>query len=52
MKASPDAVILNLFDADGNYIGPGERKIVFLGEVIDIDEYAAATGLTLPDSGE
>lgn len=52
MKASPDAVILNLYDAEGNYIGPAERKIVFLGEVIDIDEYAASSGLTLPDSGE
>lgn len=52
MKVCPDATILNLFDADGNYIGPAERKIVFLGEVIDIDEYAATAGLTLPDSGD
>jgi len=50
MIVCPDAVILNLFDADGNYIGPAEREIVFLGEVINIDDYAAESGLVLPDS--
>jgi hypothetical protein len=43
---------LRLFDIDGNYVGPAERKIVFNGEVIDIDEYAAASGLVLPDAEE
>lgn len=52
MKLVPDAYILSLFDSDGNYVGPSERKIVWLGEVIDIDEYAATAGLTLPDSGD
>lgn len=52
MKCSPDAFILSLFDSEGNYIGPGERKILWLGETIDIDDYAANVGLTLPDSGD
>ena len=50
IQIKPDATILRLYDLDGNYIGPAERKIVFAGEIIDIDEYAAETGLVLPDS--
>ena len=50
MKTVPDQIILSLFDAEGNYIGPAERKIMFFGEIIDIDEYAAESGLVLPDS--
>ena len=48
----PDVVILSLFDENGVYKGPPERKILFQGELIDIDEYATANGLTLPDAGD
>jgi hypothetical protein len=49
-----DSVILRMYDADGNYIGPSERCIVVDGVRIDIDEYAAASNgrLVLPDAGE
>lgn len=50
MKIVPDEFILRLFDADGVYIGPAERKILWFGETIDIDEYASESGLVLPDS--
>lgn len=50
IQLKPDATILRLYDVDGNYTGPAERKIMFNGEIIDIDEYAAETGLVLPDS--
>jgi len=46
------SVILKMYDSEGNYRGPAERKIIFNGEIIDIDEYAAEVGLTLPDSGD
>ena len=41
-----DALILKMFDAEGNYIGNPTRKF------IDIDEYAAASNgrLVLPDA--
>lgn len=52
MMLVPDATILSLFDADGVYTGPAERCFMFMGELIDIDEYAASSGLILPDAGE
>jgi|TARA_R110001606_G_scaffold365937_1_gene520918 hypothetical protein len=47
-----DVYILRMYDADGNYIGPGERCIVVDGVRIDIDDYAAASNgrLVLPDA--
>lgn len=45
-----DVVILSLFDDNGVYTGPPNRKILFLGELIDIDEYATANGIVLPDA--
>jgi len=47
-----DSIILKMFDADGTYIGPPTRKFIGNGEVIDIDEYAAASNgrLVLPDA--
>lgn len=48
----PDFIILNLFNADGVWEGSPTRKILVNGEVIDIDEYAAQSGLVLPDAGE
>jgi len=47
-----DALILKMFDAEGNYIGNPTRKFIVNGEVIDIDEYAAASNgrLVLPDA--
>ena len=50
MKIAPDTFILRYFDEDGVWQGPITRKIVVFGEVIDIDEYAAESGLVLPDS--
>ncbi len=50
MKIVPDEAILRLYDADGNYIGPAERKFLWFGELIDIDDYASESGLVLPDS--
>lgn len=50
MKICPDEAILRLFNAEGVYIGPAERKFLWFGELIDIDEYASNSGLTLPDS--
>ena len=52
MKVCPDEFILRLFDAEGNYIGPAERNILWLGEIINIDTYAEQSGLVLPDSGD
>ena len=50
MKTVPDEAILRLYDAEDNYIGPASRKIMWFGEIIDIDEYASESGLVLPDS--
>ena len=50
VQLAPDAIILSLFDEDGNYTGPAERCIVHQGQVINIDDYATQVGLTLPDS--
>lgn len=50
MKIVPDHFILMQFDADGVWQGLPTRKIAWDGEVIDIDEYAAESGLVLPDS--
>jgi|TARA_R110000751_G_scaffold120861_2_gene221450 hypothetical protein len=49
-----DEMILRMYDADGNWIGPGERCFVMNGVTIYIDEYAASTNgrLVLPDAGE
>jgi len=53
MEFSLKATILNtMYDADGNYIGNPARVLMHNGEVINIDDYAAANGFTLPDSGE
>ena len=52
MKCSPDEYIMRLFDSEGNYIGPSSRNIMWLGEIINIDDYASNVGLTLPDSGD
>jgi hypothetical protein len=43
-------LILTLFDEDGVWQGAPTRKILWDGEVIDIDEYAASSGLVLPDA--
>ena len=49
-KAQIDATILGLFNEDGVWVGSTGRKIIINSEVIDIDEWAEETGLTLPDS--
>ena len=49
MQVVPDEIILNMFDADGT-LPCVTRKFLFNGVVIDIDEYAATSGLILPDS--
>ena len=48
---SPYNVIFSLFDADNVWQGSPTRKILFNGEVIDIDAWASANGITLPDGG-
>ena len=50
MKIAPDFLILTLFDEDGVWQGAPTRKILWQGVVIDIDEYAATSGLILPDA--
>ena len=50
MKIVPDHFILMQFDADGVWQGAPTRKIFWQGEFIDIDEYAASSGLVLPDA--
>ena len=50
MEICPDEAICRLFDADGGENGPAERKFLWFGELIDIDEYASESGLVLPDS--
>ncbi len=45
----PDYVILSLFNAEGVWIGPAERTIMFNGEFVNIDEYAEENGITWPD---
>ena len=50
MKIAPDSIILSLFNADGVWQGAPTRKILLNGDVIDIDEYAATSGLILPDA--
>lgn len=45
----PDVAIFSLFDENGVYTGPPTRKILFLGELIDIDDWAEENGVTLPD---
>jgi hypothetical protein len=54
MNTVYDFLILQNYDAEGNWTGMGERKIFVNGEMIDIDEYAAASNgrLVLPDAGE
>jgi|13_taG_2_1085334.scaffolds.fasta_scaffold11765_3 hypothetical protein len=49
-----DALILKMYDAEGNYTGPSERVLFVNGEMINIDDYAAASNgrLVLPDAGE
>jgi len=49
MKTIPDVIILSGFDENGVWHGI-TRKILVDGEVIDIDEYAATSGLILPDA--
>jgi len=50
MDIAPDFMILSLFDENGVWTGPPSRKVLVQGEVINIDEYAAESGLVLPDS--
>lgn len=50
MKIAPDHFILMQFDADGVWQGVSTRTIVWDGEVINIDEYSASSGLVLPDA--
>lgn len=52
MKVCPDEFILRLYNAEGVYIGPAERTFDWFGETINIDDYAAESGLVLPDAGE
>ena len=52
LTLSPEIIIMTKFDADGVWTGPAERKILFNGEVIDIDVWAQENGITLPDAGE
>ena len=47
---TPEATIMKNFVNDV-WQSP-TRKIVFNGEVIDIDEWAEENGVTLPDSGD
>ena len=48
---SPYIVILSCFDENNVWQGSPTRKILFNGEVIDIDAWASANGITLPDGG-
>tara|TARA_R110002153_G_scaffold13914_1_gene51280 strand:+ start:4930 stop:5061 length:132 start_codon:yes stop_codon:yes gene_type:complete len=43
-----------MFDSEGNYIGNPHRSFIGSGELINIDDYAAASNgrLVLPDAGE
>lgn len=50
METSLVGLILSLYDEDGNYNGPMPRKIFHKGVAVDIDEYAATHGITLPNS--
>lgn len=52
MMLNPHSFIFNYFDSEGNWTGPAERKLIFNGEVIDIDVWAEENGITLPDAGE
>lgn len=47
-----DMLILRMFDSEGNYTGPSERVLFVNGEMINIDDYAAASNgrLVLPDA--
>jgi hypothetical protein len=50
MEISLKGQILQMWDADGNYNGPTYRILVVDGEPVNIDDYAAEHGFTLPDS--
>jgi hypothetical protein len=45
-----ESMILNFFNDDNVWQGPPLRRMVIDNEVVDIDEYAAEFGFTLPDS--
>tara|TARA_R100001510_G_C7527844_1_gene120555 strand:- start:344 stop:514 length:171 start_codon:yes stop_codon:yes gene_type:complete len=45
-----ESMILGYFDENNVWQGPRLRKLMIDNEVIDIDDYAAEFGLTLPDS--
>jgi len=45
-----ESMILNFFDENNVWQGPTLRKLMIDNEVVDIDEYAAEFGFTLPDS--
>lgn len=47
---SPEDTIMRHFDSEGVWVGPRTRKIMFNGEVIDIDEWSEESGISLPDS--
>jgi len=50
MEFSLKGIILQFWDADGNYNGPTNRVMVVNGLPYNIDDYAAEHGFTLPDS--
>ena len=54
IDSTTDYVVLRMYDAEGNWAGPGERCLIIDGVRIDIDDYAAASNgrLVLPDAGE
>jgi len=47
---SPEYIILRQYDSEGNYVGPPGRNIMVNGEITNIDDWAEANGITLPDA--
>ena len=47
-----EAFILGLFDENNVWCGMPARVVFIDDEAIQIDEYAASSGLILPDSSE
>lgn len=52
MDVSIHGLIMNKFDENGVWQGSSLRVIVVNGEGIQIDQWAAENGVTLPDAGE
>lgn len=52
MEVSLYGLIMSKFDENGVWQGSSLRVIVVNGEAIQIDQWAAENGVTLPDAGE